>query len=82
MAQTAPIYAMTLPLFGKCRLLPHDLGETPQGMAVYLEYESKPGTLTSALYTDGQFRTRNLKPVTEPLVRWYSVEREDGRPIF
>jgi hypothetical protein len=73
---------MRSPLFGLCKLIPHGMDEEPTGVLVYVEHEDRPGHFVAALIRDGQFCGRNLKPVTKPVVRWYSVQREDGSVLF
>jgi hypothetical protein len=81
MPADAPIL-MDTPYFGKCRLLPHAMDEEPAGPVCYIERAAMPGRLSLAVHKGGVFRDHKLKPISEPISAWYSVERADGRPLF
>jgi hypothetical protein len=71
------------PLFGRCRLVPHDVDDQPTGPAVgYVELEGSPGTYPLAMNLRGEWRDRRDKPFTAPVTRWFSVVRADGGSPF
>lgn len=70
------------PVFGRCKLVPHTMDEEPSCMLGYVERRHRPGTLTVALYAKGEWRTRDLKRFGGTVIAWYSLEREDGRPVL
>jgi hypothetical protein len=78
----AQTYTMVVPLFGKCRLLPHSMDEGPPDPVCYVELEEKPGNLTLAFHKRDEFLNRKLKPFSGRISRWYSVVKDDGSPLF
>ena len=74
---------MTSPLFGRCRLVPHDVDEKPVGAAVgYVELAGSLGTYPLAMNLRGEWRNRQDKPFGAAVIRWFSLAKLDGSPLF
>lgn len=75
-----PRFVLTLPGLGRWVLIPHS-PETPPGggTLVYVGLEGAAETLQQAVWANGQWNGRNLKPLSRPVAVWYHMERErDG----
>lgn len=77
-------YQMTSPIFGPCWLRPHAIEDRPERdfQIGYVETKARPGVLTIAICKRGEWLNRQMKRMASPVVGWWSVEREDGSPVF
>lgn len=73
---------ITTPVFGRCKLVPHEMSEEPANILAYVERAHTGSTLTLAMFDRGTWKTHSRKPMSSTVTAWYSLEREDGRPIF
>ena len=78
----ARTFWMTSPLWGKCRVIPRDAEPTDRVAMGYVALDGAPGNLKLAIWKDGQWLSRDMKPFAMPVATSYSVEKADGTPIF
>ena len=72
---------VNIPLFGNCTLVPHAVEHFPQGSVAiaYVKLQGDGDNLTPAIWHDGTWHSRQMKPLKRRVVAWYHIEgRADG----
>lgn len=75
-------YTMRSPLWGLCRIVPREAEPTDTMAIGYVALEGSGKTLKLAIWKDGEWLDTRLKAFPSPVLQSYSVEKEDGTPIF
>lgn len=75
-------HTMHSPLWGECRLTPQS-DEPVQKFAIgYVAFEGDPDNLKLAMWRDGDWRDRQLRPLKGKVATWYKVTTRDGSAIL
>lgn len=75
-------HAISLPMFGKCYLIPHLADDPPAKLTVgYVDF-GDGGPLKIGVYRNGKWTDERNRPLKQPIRHWYHLEKPDGAPLF
>lgn len=68
---------------GEYLLRPHPANESPAAATTigYVDFGDE-NHITQSIFSKGAWGDRKGKPWPQPVVRWYSMEKPDGSPLF